>query len=210
MNIEAAEKMLDVAAVGAMLRSSPLLGGRGVASVVLESTWIKPTRYFNAHYSVQMLDGGTLAPSLFLLDRKRVRHIVAGADSATTTALMPEILLQVFPLDYRLPTLPRCLDVAHVRQFVPTLELTSCEVKAYRPGIRCQLRYETAGGTAVYGKVAVESRGVGYLFQTQARLRAALTERGSALRLPLPRAYAVELGLTFLDEVAGTSLPPPR
>jgi hypothetical protein len=210
------ERMVSVlAGLGALKVNPP-------SSIELRSTWVKPGRYFNAHYRIA--DGldreGPMAVSAFLVDEARGRRVVEKAGTHTcedgsrsacracnTAYVPPGVLLQSFPGDYRLPTLPRCLQPKRLRaetqgEFRPL----GGEVVAYRPGMRCQILYSMKNGGRVFGKVAVEKRGAGYGFGVHARLYDALRSRTRSVRLPEPLAYVEPLRLALIAAAEGTDL----
>jgi hypothetical protein len=213
MNVTTALRMLDVDTMRAVFAEVPALAGVS-GPVELATLWVKPGRYFNAHYRV-----GKAGISAFIVERERGERVLAkscehtcdGGDrldcrACGTRLAADDLLLQVFPWDYRLPTLPQCLDTTRVRRAVPALEVTASTVKAYRPGMRCQIAYDTQSGGKVFGKVAVERRGDGYSFRTQQRLYAALSSRRPAVAIPEPLDYVEPLRLTVVAAVEGTSL----
>lgn len=219
MNVDSAALLLDEEGIASDLLAVTPADTAFVRGPEMVSLWVKPGRYFNVYYRFVREDGSTFGVAAHVVDPERGKRIVAAAGkhtctksgevpcgSCSTKLTRPDVLVQAFPLDYRLPGLPRCLDARILRAAAPNLEVETCEVKAYRPGMRCAIRYETGSGKGVFGKVSVESRGRGYAFRTQARVRDAILAADLPLRVPEPLAYVEELGLTVVSELRGTSL----
>src|SRR5262249_20962035 len=116
----------------------------------------------------------------------------------------PPLLLQLFPWDLRLPTLPIALDPRRVGEALDPERLRSCTVVGYWPGIRCQLRYERADEPGVlYGKVFPEGAG-----GVAERVQHAIARRSESaiFRTPRRRAYLPELNLLLTEPVEGELL----
>lgn len=225
MDLTRAKRLLDVAEMTPVLAELPVFSGKSLSEVELLVSWVKPGRHFNAHYRVSTQadgdDSGQFAVSAFVVEPARGRRTVAkagehscasgGGDSrcrrCTNTFVEPDLLLQQFPWDYRLPSLRRCLEPRRVnRAWGGGRELKGCRVIAYRPGMRCQIAYNGVDGSMVYGKVAVEKRGRGYTYQTQCDLYEAIQSAGVNLRIPRPLAYLEDLELALVEAGEGVSM----
>ena len=219
MKLEAAALVLDAGEIAPDLRAVAPADADLVSTPELVSLWIKPGHYFNVFYRFVCRDGDTFGVSAHVLDPERGKRVVAAAGEHTcsrtkriacrpcSTALTrPDVLVQAFPWDHRLPTLPRCTDPRQVRAAASDLDIQECDVRAYRPGMRCALRYRTAAGARIFGKVSVENRGRGYTFRTQGRIRDAILAAALPIRVPAPIVYVEELALTVVSELRGTSL----
>ncbi len=206
--------LLDPEYVRPRLAGLPALCGGAIDGAALVSQWIKPGRYFNTHYRFDR--GGTPAGrvSAFLLGAKAAARIVAGVGPhrpAVEPGVCPhcgvaridgDVLLQRFPLDYRLPTLAACLDAKRVSAALsfgaPVVDLADV---GYRPGMRCQIRYVFADGAAAFGKVAVE-RAPGRAMALQRRLYA----DAGGFGVSEPALYVPDLGLSVARAARGSSL----
>jgi hypothetical protein len=198
----------------------PALCGRRVYSAAPVTSWVKPGRHFNACFRVSLdsADGAAMLVSAFVLDADRAAHVVAKAgphrpgsepaDCAHCSVALaaPDLLLQLFPHDYRLPTLALCLDAGRVSRAVGAgIEFIGCEPCGYRPGMRCQIRYWTADGRAVYGKVAVE-KAAGQAHASYQYIDAASLRAGAGFRVPTVVEHIADLQLTLVNAVNGESL----
>jgi len=220
MNVAAALGMLDAEGMGDGLASLPACREIVPGSGELAGLWVKPGRYFNAHYLFRGHDGREIRASAFTLEESRIERLLESRRQHTCATLGDiscpactcgragsNVLLQVFPWDPRLPTLGRCLDAKQVRKVSEgVLEIEAAEARAYRPGMRCQIAYSTRQGRGMFGKVAVESRGNGYSFRTHGTLASALRASTCAIRVPAALAYLERLSLTLVEGVEGTSL----
>ncbi len=220
MRPETIRRLLDGSAMAPLFTQVPALRGRNIADGQLAALWVKPGRHFNASYHLTSPGAGgrTVLASACVLDPERGRQVVAkvgphAAERApdacahcNTLLVQPDLLLQVFPFDYRLPMLGVCADAARIRHSLAgTPSVSSCEAVGYRPGIRCQFRYRTDEGTNVYGKTAVE-RTPGRTFALQRRVYSALRDTSRSFRVPEPLHYLPECSLTLIAEAPGDSL----
>ncbi len=226
MSGEAIRALLDAGGMRGVLARIPVFATRAalLKDVALERVWVKPGRHFHASYRIQLdTEGGrveTLAQAGLLRDRTHasdvrdaIPEIPAGAlrqggparwEARLSTALVesPPALVQLFPWDYRLPTLPLAFDLGLLEAELAPLTLRRCEVVGYWPGMRCQIRYHLGepGGT-LYGKVV--PNGVGAAL---GRSRAAIDERvgdGAVLVTPKQFAELPELNLVLTEPVEG-------
>lgn len=221
MRLETTRLLLDAPAMTRLLGRVPALRGRNISSGQLVALWVKPGRHFNTCYrlSVPGADAATVLASAYVLEPSRAAQVVSDigphtADSrplgtcahCSTLRVQPDLLLQLFPLDYRLPTLPTCLDARRIGETLDdALPFTGCEPIGYRPGMRCQIRYRTAAGTNVYGKTAVE-RAPAQAFNLHHRVHAALLRTPRQFQVPRPLRHIPELHLTLIAEAPGESL----
>lgn len=212
MDLTSARRLLEPSLLPLPWTAIEALRQRPPRSVRFESLWVKPGRHFNVSYRLTDERGDTALASAFLLDEGRAAQVVErarrrgearGSVLARTAHVGGGILLQLFPCDYRLPTLAQCLDTSRVSSAVG-MALAAAAPSGYRPGMRCQIRYEEAGGGAVFGKVAVEAS-EGGLSQRQAAIFAAARRRGD-FHVPEPLAYAADLHLSLVRSAGGDSL----
>jgi hypothetical protein len=222
MDPSTAHILLDVDRMAALIGHLGLFRDASVTAVELAATWVKPGRYFNAHYRVShgASDMSPTSVSAFIVDAARGRRVVdkAGPHSCAnqpkqscaacnSAYLEPGILLQTFPRDYRLPTLSHCLSSQRVREASSgSVDPVACEVIAYRPGMRCQIKYSLDEDRAVFGKLSVEKRGRGHAFGVHRALFEELSQRTQHLRLPEPMMYVDRLGLSLIAAAQGESL----
>jgi hypothetical protein len=220
MNAATALAMLDAETMRDAIASLPACADVAAGSGELAALWVKPGRYFNAHYRFLGGDGREIRASSFLVDAQRAARILESgrahtcatrgdlACPACTTARVGEdLIVQAFPWDYRLPTLERCLDAKRVRRATEGLpKIDAAVARAYRPGMRCQIEYGAAEHRGMFGKVAVEQRGEGYSFLTHRTLAAALASSTRSIRVPAALAYVESLRLTLVEGVDGTSV----
>ncbi|MBI5506019.1 MAG: hypothetical protein HY899_14575 [Deltaproteobacteria bacterium] len=226
MNVTTVHRILDVAEATALVRALPtVLEGAG-PRLAYETAWVKPGRYFNVAYRIeneqQPSRSGEADPpsivSLCIVDRamadkatrrQRTHQRSAGrggcAHCATVLAA-PDVLVQLFPYDYRLPRLADCASVETVAGVSGGRHaFDRCEVMAYRPGMRCQLRYDVAGLARAYGKISVE-RESGRRARVHGELHAALEKRAGLLRVPAPLGSIHDLGLDLVAAASGENL----
>jgi|GEM_PF-1347468 len=212
-------QLLDTDRMRRAFRRLPILEGREIEKVTLSSTWIKPARYFNGHYLLQLGDGDFLRASAFAVGHKLATQLVdqlgdhscdgaAGPSCGRCSSLANrDLLLTLFPHDYRLPTLERCLDAGLVSAEAGSdFPLTGCEVIAYRPGVRCQMRYRDARGGKVYGKVSFRRGTPDRVFEVQRQAWESISRRASGFRVPRPLAFLPGLGMSLVEAVDGFSL----
>ena len=167
--------LLDADGMRPLLGTIPLLadGTARLTAVSLDRLWVKPGRHFHASYRVMLAtETGPLETQATASLLRSIREAASPMrlaprgsrvpaatrwDVERSTALVesPPLLLQLFPWDLRLPTLPIALDPRRVGEALDPERLRSCTVVGYWPGIRCQLRYERADEPGVlYGKPA--------------------------------------------------------
>jgi hypothetical protein len=220
MNVETVRMMIDPSAMSGVLAELPTFEDATRGSVELTALWVKPGRHFNTHYVLRDAADRERRVSAFLVEESRATRVLEAnrthtcgdpSDSSCracgTRVVGGTLLLQVFPGDYRLPTLGRCLDAKRVRRASGDqgLDVRSATVRAYRPGMRCQILYLTRDDRVVYGKVSVERRGAGYGFRTHQKLYGMLAPCGDALEVSRPVAYLDELDLTLVEGLDGMS-----
>ncbi|MFQ5353173.1 MAG: hypothetical protein ACE5D3_08895 [Candidatus Binatia bacterium] len=219
MNPATARLILDPGAMGEVLAAVPGLLDGSLGSVELAGTWIKPGRYFNAHYRLVDEAGEVVDLSAFVVNEKRAAQIAKTARAhgdhsdrrqvcakCRTHRAAPDIVLQVFPVDYRLPTLPDCLSLDRVNDCATgSAGFAGREVVAYRPGMRCQIRYRDQDGRSTFGKVAVEKDTPGTVFDLQRDVYAALSSDERRFVVPRPLEYVAELRLGLVEGLAGES-----
>ncbi len=223
MRLDSIRLLLDVEAMAERIGRIPALQSSRIADVRLLAVWVKPYRHFHAAYEVSLDRPGVsgLWAAAFALDPHRARRAAAeaGPHRASLPAAScphcctwespPGVLVQLFPFDYRLPTLVACADPSRVtaalHQEHPAAAISHGVPISYRPGMRCVIRYRTTAGAVLYGKLAVE-REPGRAFALQARAYAACAGDDPACIVPQPLAYLPALGLTLLHEAPGTSL----
>lgn len=216
--------LLDVEAMQPVLAQLPALRSRPVAVPELEALWVKPGRYFNVQYRLRLEDSPGEQDALvsaFIVSEERGARELARASSrgcdgecgdlscirCVTRLADSDLFIQGFPFDYRLPTLPRCLDRRSASKAMgKDRRVKKAVTVAYRPGMRCQIRYALQDGNTLYGKVAVEKRGPGYSFGVQRRLSEAIAARTSSIHIPSPDEYVDRLKLTLVSEIHGTNL----
>ncbi len=212
--------LLDAGFAARTLGALRCISKREIRSPHLSSMWVKPGRYFNASYRLSGARSqaglGEMA-SLFALgaqadkarrrmgphnhsDRRDSRSCARCASVVASEGL----LIQLFPFDYRLPTLARCHDPSAVsavfgspvREVLPT---------TYRAGMRCQIEYQLEDGQRVFGKVAFE-RVPGRNFRQQRLIYAAARQGTGELGVARPRCFDGHLGLSVVDAAAGKPL----
>lgn len=123
-----------------------------------------------------------------------------------------QLLLQRFPLDVKLPSLPLVTSDSWAAAFVPALGLGQEEMRiteivavAYKAWRRCVLRYtmESRGGRRRYfAKVFRDDRGEP-MFATLSCLKAKLTSSGMPWEIPAPVAYIPEARMLVLEALEG-------
>lgn len=220
MSPEQLRPLLDPAHIAALAAPIPALRERRITAAELVAFWIKPGRHFNACYELQLEPPGVrrLRVSAFAMDAAAIEAVLAKlgphrcaaapavrCQPCATARAAPTLVLQLFPFDYRLPTLPACLRPARVRAALGgDAEIVTCEPIGYRPGMRCQIRYGRSDGSVRFGKLAVE-RQPGQAFATLQRIHAALPG-DAALATPVPVRYVPELGLSVVCAATGRPL----
>ncbi|MFQ5478153.1 MAG: phosphotransferase family protein [Candidatus Binatia bacterium] len=220
MNPQAARTLVDAEAMLPVLEKTPTLQGRPLRGVKLLSTWLKPGRYFNAHYRLDVdgTEGDPIQVSAFVVEGARVSQAIEATGShdcegaarsscrrcLTSFVDPPGVLLQVFPVDYRLPTLPACLDLGRVNALLGgRLEFTDFELVAYRPGMRAQILYRGSDGRDVYGKVVVEKYGRGEAVGVQRRVAEALSATKRRFSVPVSLGRVEDLQLDLVTGIRG-------
>jgi hypothetical protein len=218
--------------MGRILQAIPLLadGRARLTSVSVARVGVKPGRLFHTLYRIELeTDAGMIETrawaALLRADqpasqvyRKAMRVPQRDAppwcqpswslERSTGVHDSPPLLLQLFPWDYRLPTLPLALDPERVRASLDHTRLQSCATAGYWPGVRCQICYQQQDGERViYGKVF--SHGAG---EAAGRSLAAIAQRlrdAGADTLTIPRVYGYlpALDLLMTGPVEGDPLP---
>lgn len=208
MNPHTVQRLLDVKEASGLLAA--IAPGPPAPVVTIESVWAKPGRHFNVCY---LLDDGSGAPwraSLCVVDAadsarilRRV-HRRAHEDGGNAVALAAEdVLAQRFPLDYRLEHLGSCLAPSVVHEVLGDRSVDTCEVAAYRAGMRCQIRYSAGVHARAYGKIAVE-REAGRRRRMHRQLGDATAT--TTLRVPALLGSIEQVGLDLVAAVGGRSL----
>lgn len=220
MTVDAAalRVLVDPDAVLRHLGRMPCLQNRDLGPARARAFWTKPGRYFNACYGVRVsgeqadivASGFALGSPLEAVPARWRTHEcggVAGAPCGACSTFADEagLLWQLFPFDYRLPVLRDCLDAARVGAQLGEAVVTRCDPVGYRPGMRCQIRYQLGDKRVAFGKVAVE-RAPGDAFRRHARITRQLADSGAKLRLPPALAYVEDLGLSLIAAADGESL----
>ncbi|RMF21911.1 MAG: hypothetical protein D6760_08480, partial [Deltaproteobacteria bacterium] len=219
VSFERAREMLSPEIFSDLVAELPVAEGRRPVEAELVTLWVKPGRHFNVYYKLRFDDDRTVHAAAFLLSPDKAARVVRRATRrhveklarrgvcphCATQRMAEDLVLQVFPIDYRLPTLADCLrPKAVIRSSAGAIEAKECVPVAYRPGIRCQIRIREKDGRVCYGKVAVESRGAGRGYRLHETAYKALAARDSFLRVAPPRAYLEPLGMAVVDGVEGT------
>jgi len=213
--------LLDRKAVEGMLRQVKTLSRLEWRQPQRISVWVKPGRYFNAAYRLagapRLLTPGKAA-ALFALGvpaalraRRRMRHgdhdptmLVSDCARCSSVVTARGVLVQLFPFDYRLPTLAHCQEpTAVAREIGAAVE--RIHPTTYRAGMRCQIAYGLADGSEVFGKVAVE-REPGGSFRKQRALFEALGKDRGDLAVASPRCYSEALQMSVVEAVDGEPL----
>lgn len=221
--------LLDVDAMATHLGAIPVLasGAARMAALALDRIWVKPGRHVHASYCVTLdRDGAaidTYAVAALAASSEAARAIERRAldpsitvaphgapaswDVRQATARLehPPALLQLFPWDYRLPTLPHALTARAVNDELKGTGVHEARVVGYWPGIRCQIRYECAGRLpALYGKVFTDADGP----RDAARVLTMLADRVVDAGFVTPRLHAClpSLRLLLTEELPGRSL----
>jgi len=218
--------LLDPDAMQRCLQAIPVFAERlaRLGSVSFERLWAKPGRHFHVSYRVRMhADGGTvetLASASLLRADATASDVVGPAvevpspeglpgspgrwSARLSTAVLdaPRILVQLFPWDYRLPTLALALDPASVESRAGLASIRSCALAGYWPGMRCNVRYELGREPRVlYGKVFPAGM-VEAAAANQAAVARAVEPAG-ALTVPGVYAHVPELSLLLTEPVDG-------
>jgi len=220
LSLDSARLLLEADEMLPLFAQLPLLEDGRPREAELVALWVKPGRYFNTHYRTELSDGRSMQISAFLLSPERADRVTRPSrrehrsklarkglcPHCSVLRIAENLVLQAFPLDYRLPTLADCLDAKTVRrQSEGLIAAKRCDPVAYRPGMRCQIRIRERGGRTSYGKVSVERRGEGRGFALHQRAYEALRERGSALHVAAPRTYLPKLGMAVVSGVDGVT-----
>lgn len=216
MSPDAIRVLLDPAAFARAASEVPALRGKRLGEARLAAYWVKPGRYFNACFEIDG-DDERFVVSGFALTAGRADalsgrlggHRCASGDPkacapCATLRTAAGLVLQLFPFDERLRTLPHCLDARRVGEALGGA-IVACEPSGYRPGMRCQIRYRFADGSVAYGKVAVE-RDPGRAFRLQEKLFAAFGAAASGVRVARPWRYLSDLRLTVVCGAPGRNL----
>ncbi len=212
MNPQSVHRLLDTdEAAGLLAAVAPAARKEGV---FLESLWAKPGRYFNVCYRIGSGGGDRSLASLCIVgsdDARRTmrrnddlhRNSHLDGEGSAASMVSGDILAQRFPFDYRLPHLADCTDPVAVHGVAGAERADACEVVAYRPGMRCQLRYSAGSVAIAYGKTAVE-RDPGRRRRVHASLCDALGSR--TMRVPRLLGTVAGADLDLVEAVGGQSL----
>jgi hypothetical protein len=210
----------DVTAMRHVFATVPVLDGKQakLRSLALDRFWVKPGRHCHAAYRLTLdTERGpveTLGSATLLGDAGRGPDLLRRArelpparapwEPRAAAALVesPRALLQLFPWDARLPTLARALDPDHVAAALGT-EVHAGVPVGYWPGMRCQVRYETAEGP-LFGKVFPDAAGAG-VAKLLERVAATLAD-AAGVAVPSLRAWVPSLHLLVTTPLDGTAL----
>lgn len=216
MDLASARIALDPEAVVPAIAAIPALRDQPPQRAEFTALWVKPGRHCHAAYAVTCDGVSTprLASACGIGNRRAAalvealgphREHASICPHCSVAVTAPGVLTQLFPVDYRLPTLPVCLDSERVTRALPSeWRVRRAEPVGYRPGMRCQIRYETDRGV-LYGKVAVE-RELGGAFARHLQIARACAATGGRVRVAQPFMYVPDLQLTVICAVAGESL----
>lgn len=200
-------------------------GSARLAALAVERIWVKPGRHVHVSYHVTVEVEGephatravaALAASegeLRAMERRAVATaaepppipLMWDARRSTVRCDAPPMLLQLFPWDYRLPTLPLALASETVGRAVESRGLGEARVVGYWPGMRCQLRYaDGEGSPALFGKVFTDEDGARSVARTLQVLGAGVIDAGFST----PRLHAClpALRLVLTEPLPGASL----
>ena len=180
--------------------------------------WVKPGRHCHAAYRVTLdTDGGAVETFLAAALVRDAEHGAAllrevdalpparapwSAGAASAFVESPCALVQLFPWDHRLPTLAQALDAPGVGSALGIAVRAAAPV-GYWPGIRCQLRLETADGP-LFGKVFPDMAGAEVAAQL-GRLAEALAD-ADEIAVPAVRAWVPSLRLLVTAPLTGSAL----
>lgn len=219
--------LLDGDAIADLATGIPVLadGEARLRSLALDRIWVKPGRHVHASYRVALETEGETIDTWIVAAAIRPGESARGVASRAvtmdetppgvcsarwtvhrSTVLLdePSALLQLFPWDYRLPTLPMALDQAYVGRELGSYGLTRADVAGYWPGVRCQIHYPSREGDDLYGKVFAEVADVEEVVTRQEAI--ASRNAGEQFVTPRPRAYVPALRLLVTEPVAGEPL----
>lgn len=120
------------------------------------------------------------------------------------TAYVPELslLLEVFPVDHRLPGLICAAQSEAIKALMHAD--VQVEVLRYRPSVRCTLRYCVSNGATIYGKVYHGGKGA-HTYQVMAALWSARAAQAEPL-IAQPLAYDTDHELLLQSAVTGRCL----
>jgi len=155
---------------------------------------------------------GTVAdPAFQRLAERAALRLPLGSRSYTYVADR-RLLLQVFPLDYKVPGLLAASCQQRMTEAFAGLYGCPAEAVAvdivpvsYKPWRRCVFRYDVAAGgrrTRYYGKVFQDDRGEDMVPQLKA-LQAVFRQRGVRWDLPAPVMYLPDAHMLVLEAVHG-------
>jgi hypothetical protein len=212
MNPQTVHRLLDKDEAASLLAAVAPAAAR--EEVFLESLWAKPGRHFNVCYRVGADRSDRSLASLCILDSDDTRRTLRREDyqrprnpscgeGNTASMVSDDILAQSFPFDYRLPHLAGCTEPRVVRSVAGAEHADTCDVVAYRPGMRCQLRYSAGPAAIAYGKTAVE-RDPGRRRRVHVELCGALATR--TMRVPRLLGSPADAELDLVEAVKGRSL----
>src|SRR5262249_5446836 len=123
-----------------------------------------------------------------------------GVEESTGVLVAPRAIMQLFPWDYRLPTLALALDPHKVAEELGNVDLKGRKVAGYWPGKRCQIKYYGRGETeALYGKVFPD--GAGPTVGLSPGMIARRVPASEALVAPRVRAYVRAINLLVTEPV---------
>lgn len=194
--------LLDPAEAASLLAGLP--GEQPVGGIEIESVWVKPGRHCNVCYRVDDGRAGHRV-SLCIVNEAEAARAGRRLERAGGALALPraDVLAQRFPYDYRLEHLAACLrpDVVHAALGDDAVD--GAEVAAYRAGMRCQVRYTSAGAARVYGKIAFD-REPGRRRRVHREIHEATA--GGLLRVPAPAGTVDAFGLDLVRAARGRSL----
>lgn len=135
----------------------------------------------------------------------RDRYASAGSRAATAAALLDgtRLLVERFPCDWKLPSLPWALDVAAVGAVVPAVRTSRAppRVLRYLPHRRAVLAYPAAGGGEVVGKLFARPGKAARAWDALVALH--VLRHGGDPIVPAPVGRVADRGLLVMEHVAG-------
>lgn len=148
------------------------------------------------------------------LEETFARHYVGLATERPVAAVFPEYrcLVELFPFDWKLPSLARAADPAQVGPVLARLTGArpghpAVSVLRYRPHRRCLLAYgdqADEGALTVIGKVYPEPSEAARVRKRLQDLQAQSADAG--LRIPKPLGLSRPLSLLLMERLPGTSM----
>ncbi|WP_028061301.1 phosphotransferase [Candidatus Solirubrobacter pratensis] len=140
--------------------------------------------------------------------RDRYASMAAGGTAMTPAAVLVEdggYLVELFPMDFKLPSLPWALEPAEVGAVMPAIHGSRADVTVLRyvPHRRAVLGYPSGGGEVI-GKLFARH---GKAVQAWTALNAVhAVSRGRGVAVPAPLRYVADRDLVLMERLAGTPL----